>query len=148
MLFDQGKSFWFDNVLAGVEPPIDASESWAKHLQEAYAHRTDFIRPATQEENLRIASLGQIRTEIDGLELEEQLRINQLKAAIGEDAGIVGPAGRCTWKAPKDSTVVDYESIAIKALDQLPPEMKADVLADYTTTRKNARRFLPTFPKV
>jgi putative phage-type endonuclease len=148
MLFDHGRAFWFDNVLADVAPPIDASESWAKHLQEAYAQRTDVIRPATQEEDLLIASLRGIREELKKLELEEQLRINQLKAAIGEGAGIIGPSGKCTWKAPKDSQIVDYESIAVKALNSFPEDQRLEILAGYTTTRKNARRFLPTFPKV
>ena len=147
MLFDQGRSFWFDNVLAGVEPQIDGSDSWAKRLLETYAQRTAIVRPATAEEDLQIAELVSARSEIAELEGVEALLKNQLKNAIGPDSGILSKHARVTWNAPKDSILVDYESIAMRYLKQLTDEDRAAVLAGYTTTRKNARRFLITLPK-
>lgn len=149
-LMERGHDFWTNNVLKGIAPPVDGSESWTRHLKSKFAKHSEELREASPEEAGMIHDLRYVGDMVKGFEKDKALVQNQLKAAIGETAGIVGPTGKVTWKQTKDSTGPDYQAIAFQLAGRLGLSLdeQKKLLADNTvTTKKGSRRFLASFPE-
>lgn len=99
-LVQMGYDFWHNHVLKGIEPPVDGSESWTKHLQRKFAKHSDQLREATEPEVALIRELNEVRAIVDEVDGEKTRLENLIKNAIGESAGIMSPYGGFTWKAP------------------------------------------------
>lgn len=108
-----GYDFMHDHVYKGIEPPVDGSESWRKHLQTKFAKHGELIIEATEEQALWIRDLNGIRAQVKALEPEESRLENLIKNAIGENAGITSPFGGFTWKAPKQGNP-SWKEIALE----------------------------------
>ena len=133
-----GRAFWFDHVLAGVQPPIDGSTATTELLKKRFRTNTDVLRDATMEEAHWLADLQEVREEKAHIEKREAELKNLLMNAIGDAAGITSPVGKATWKAPSGS-VVQWKEVATVA--GATPEQIAQF------SKPQSRRFLPTFPK-
>lgn len=140
-LHEAGRGFWFDHVVADVQPEIDGSKAAAEYLKKRFTSHTELVREATNEETRLVFDLRGVREQLSTLEEQEALHVNQLKEAIGDCAGIVCRGGRVTWKAPKPTTTTDWKAVAIA--------LGADdtIVAKHTTQKENSRRFLLTIPK-
>lgn len=96
-----GYDFWHNHVLRGVEPPVDGSSSWSEHLKRKFAKHGEQLRDATEDEAGVMLDLFALRHAKAALEKRESLLENQIKAAIGECAGLTCSYGKVTWKAAR-----------------------------------------------
>lgn len=145
-LHEIGRVFWFDHVLAGVEPAIDASAATETWLKKRFGVHGEELREATLEEATLIARLEEVRDERKHIEAVEQGLKNQLMQAIGNAAGISAPCGKVTWKAPA-SGGVSYKSVVESLVKRfnIPSIEVAEFVKLWTS--EPSRRFVPTFPK-
>lgn len=144
-LIARAKAFWEEYVLAGVMPPITSgAEHIAKTLARLFPTHTDLIADATPDENEQIATMCRVWSERKGAEVAEDLVGNQLRALIGDRAGIRGPAGRITWKRSKASTSVAWEAVVEHLRKKLPGDVVDEAIALYRTEKPGSRRFLVT----
>lgn len=144
-LYEDGHRFWTQHVLMGVPPAIDGSEASAEYLKKRFAQITEVVREATDQEARWIKELGEKKGRQKELEGYIALLENQLKQAIGADAGLHCRHGRVTWKQPQDSTVIDFQAVANLLRSYVPAEVFGNAVKSHTTTRQNSRRFVPRF---
>lgn len=143
-----GREFWFDYVLAGVQPPIDGSGATQALLKQRFRSVTESLRAATPEEAAWLASLREVREYRKHIEGREDELKNLLMNAIGASAGLTAPDGsRVTWTAPV-SGGVSWKNIALALERKLnaPKDIVPALVAEFTS--EPVRRFVPTFPKV
>lgn len=135
-----GKKFWFENVVAGVQPEIDGSSASHKFLQQRYGKYFDVMLDPTPEQRKLAELLVQVRKDLKARESEESHLEAQLKLAIGEATGL---RGLCTWKAPR-SGPVSWKNIAetLVAKFAIPQETVQPIIA--ANTNEPSRRFLLT----
>lgn len=138
-LIHQAERFWRDHVEKRVPPPIDGSEHWTSFLKARFPRDERPLLPATDEARELLIQLAAYREALTEAEEQEKQCANQLKALIGDAAGIEGVA---TWRATKPTQKTDWEAIC-RALPSVP----ASLIAEHTVTKPGYRRFLPKFPK-
>lgn len=145
-VYDEARRFWFDHIVAGVQPEIDGSKSAGEFLRQRFRQLTEVIRPATREEESWMRDLAVIDGHLKRLGAQRAALENKLKQAIGEDAGLqCGGVGRITWKAPQPTTVVGWKEISEQLRSHVPVEVYGALLTQHTTQRPNSRRFLCKF---
>jgi putative phage-type endonuclease len=93
-----GERFWFEHVVAGVQPDIDGSTASHKFLQQFFKSHSQLLLEPTPDQIRLVELLRQVKRDLKAREAEESHLEAQLKLAIGAAAGI---RGLCTWKAPK-----------------------------------------------
>ncbi|MBK8006730.1 MAG: YqaJ viral recombinase family protein [Gemmatimonadetes bacterium] len=139
MLFAVAEDFWLGHVLRDVPPRVDGSASAHEFLAERFRTHTDELTLATPEQEEWIAWLRETRARLKELELAESKLVAQLKEAIGERAGLVSAAGhKITWKATRDSEVVDWKAFALAC-------NRPSLQPQFTSLKPGVRRFLPTW---
>lgn len=139
-LIEAGRKFWTENVLAGEPPSPRDSDEYARVLSAKYPFdRIADLVEADADTAFAARELRRVRDQIKALEAVELNIQNDIKAAIGDHAGIVGDFGKITWKATKERAVTDYKALC-SSLD--PAVVKA-----FTQTKPGVRRFLPTWAK-
>lgn len=112
------ESFWHDNVLRNVPPPVDESESYAKYLARKYSLSSGAQLDA-DEQTCEIANdLIAAQTDKKNAEAREQLLKNKLAERLADAVKVVGPFGSVNWIRPKEEKHTDWEAVA-KALN--PP---------------------------
>jgi putative phage-type endonuclease len=126
-------------VVAGVEPPVDASASYGRHLARRFARHNSEMREATIESRKWMAQLHEARElskKAEAIELEAR---NHLCAEIGDAEGIVCPVDgwRLTWKLVKSTPYIHWEDV----VSEYP--IPQDVIDRHTTASNPVRRFLP-----
>ena len=135
-LLEAGRRFWHDNVMTGEPPAPRDSDEFARVLSAKYPAETTATLVDAEGDIVRVAfALRTVRDEIKRLEAEELALENEIKAAIGENAGVCGRFGKITWKATKERAVTDYKALC-SSLD--PAVVKA-----FTQIKPGVRRFLP-----
>lgn len=139
-LLEAGRRFWVENVMAGEPPAPRDSDEYARVLSAKYpTELTGSLIDADAETERVALALKTMREEMKRLEAEELALENEIKAAIGESAGVCGRFGKITWKATKERAITDYKALAA-SLD--PAVVKA-----FTTMKPGIRRFLPAWAK-
>ena len=143
-VIERVEKFWRDHVLAGVPPPISATETARDYLRSKFPRHVEEIRPATDEEAANALLLRGVRNVVARQsKLEEELE-NRLKLSIGDAAGIEGEFGRITWKASKNATKTEWELIARGFGNKYPEEFEA-LVSLHSREVPGSRRFLPKF---
>jgi putative phage-type endonuclease len=105
------RRFWFDNVLAQVPPELDGSEASRSYLNHVFPRNSDTVIAAPPEaEALARGYALAARDEKDAIARKE-LFGNQLRALIGDYAGISDPWGRATWTLDSRGKV-DWKAVA------------------------------------
>lgn len=99
MMVARCKRFWLDNVTAGESPDVDGNPAWDSYFEKRFPSETRDHLTSSPELDEIAEKLIDVRARIELLEAEKTLHENQLKAAIGAHAGLVGPWGRVSWKA-------------------------------------------------
>lgn len=98
-----GADFWNNHVLPGIPPELDGSESASRYLNQKYPFDKGPMMEPTDEDILRVIyNYSEIRAKKMDWEYREALMENQLKAIIGDCAGMQGKWGKITWKANKN----------------------------------------------
>ncbi len=119
MMREAGERFLVDHVKANIPPPPDGSERYAEWLTDRWkANGEDFVDVATNTEILAaVEELREKRLLAADLEARIEVITQQIKAVIGENAGIVWTperknskpgSHRITWKRSKEGTHTDH----------------------------------------
>lgn len=130
LLLDVVGRFWRENVLARVPPPVTGSDAYTSYLRRRHPRDTVPALPATPELADLVARVRETKEALKQAEVFEAEAVNQLRALLGDAAGV---EGLCTYRSNKDSTKIDWEGIA-KVLNPDPA-----MIAQFTTTRPGAR---------
>jgi predicted phage-related endonuclease len=143
-LIDVARAFWNDNVLKGVEPAIDESESYGKYLARKFSLNTGKVIAPTPE----ILKWTQEMKLADDAEKEakekKQLANNHLRALVGDAQKCVTPLGSIGWVRPEEKQVVDEKEAMARlailyddARSQTSPSAAA-VIKTFTSPKQNA----------
>lgn len=135
MLIEAGERFRRDHLETGRAPEITGAASTAETLKRLFpAHDADMIAAPLEAQTWLTLRQG-LKQQIADLEEHYALAENNLKALVGDHAGLRFPDGaQFTWKKTKDSVEVDWKGLAL----HLQPVPK--ILADFTRTRPGYRR--------
>lgn len=155
LIIDRAREFWHTYVLPKKEPPIDYGATWAKYLAHKFPKDQGAMLAIDSQANLedaptegRIMELAELNSEIAALEKHKAELEHHLKAAIGDNSGLIGPWGKITWKLSKDKVedVTDWEKVAYDVSGFVPGTAWHKALATYTiknvVLRKGSRRFI------
>ena len=141
---DRLAGWWQRHIVEGVEPEIGDSEATRQWLRESFPQdmAPPLIADATATgwaERLRNA-----RALLAGLEAEEAVAMNNLKALIGEAEGMKGDGWSATWKLARGATKVDWEGLArhLNTFAGMSDAEFAKMIAEHSTQQPGSRRFL------
>lgn len=134
-LVAQVEAFWRDHVEANEPPPLDGSESAHRYLALKYPKDVTPLDHADERADHAMQELAHLKAELAELERQVSEREVELKALIGDREGLVGVAGKATWKLPA-SGAVSWKKVA----DEL--RAPASLVAKYTSAP--TRRFIFT----
>ena len=142
-LVEVGRVFWHENVLAGVCPDLDGSESSTNYLASKWAKHGEVIVPAELEIALVAEQLREVRALIaEYAESEEQYK-NLIKDFIGEAAGMSLPDGKkITWKFPTAGKKTNWEAVARMLADSVPEGYFNETVKAHTKDTNPSRRFV------
>jgi predicted phage-related endonuclease len=142
-ILEHAESEWRRYIEARVRPPISGSKGSSAWLQQAYPkHKRPDLRPATDEEIEQLRRYGRLKAEQRVLAKERALLENQIKDAIKDREGLVWDGGRFTWRRAKDTTWVDWESMAIGLRTHYikDEDARLKLTEEYTHTKAGSRR--------
>ena len=131
-----GEQFWTENVLARIEPPLDASESTADTLAALYpAHTPGKVLDATAEFREAWEEFQTLKAAAEAADSLRKTARARVVALIGDaEAVLDGDAPICTYKKSKDSIGLDK--------DRLKSE-RPDIYQEYEVVRDGSRRLVP-----
>lgn len=130
----EADDFYATHILAGIEPPIEASTRTAQYLRDTFPReKTELVRAATDEEAELLAQYADVRRALEPLEISKDNLETRLKKAVGDGLGIEWAGGRFTWKA-YDQRKVDWKQVARRQ-----GRSEEDFLKEFGET-KSARR--------
>jgi putative phage-type endonuclease len=135
-LIEKVEQFWTDHVEADV-PPNPAGAD-ANSIRSVYAASNGNLREATPDEVELIARFAQANEARKSAEAVEDELKGKLQAAIADNDGIFGAAGKVTWKQVNQKPKTDWERVA-KAL-----KAPATLIDEHTHKPAGYRRFLFT----
>ncbi len=145
MLAVEAQRFHVDHVVAGVPPPPDGSRAWDDWLKRRWSKNRPALASIDGDEAMvdAVDELRVLRDSAVDLEVATDRLVQQLKAAIGDGAGLTWtePGRRApatlTWKFNKDGERTDLaatlEAIKCKAslvASQVVGEMSPDQLRE------------------
>ncbi len=145
IILDRLAKFWHDHILTGLPPPIDGSASARKYLSVAYPREdSPVLLNATPEDMPAINKLQAARTAFKTAEDFKREAENELKARLGDAAGIEGASFRITWKRTKDGAKTDWEAVA-RSLGNFNKPAFDTAVSGYTMPHPGHRRLLAKF---
>lgn len=143
-ILEAGTNFWLRYIEPGTQPPVDASATWTKLLNASIQRTQQIIEAGPQEQawaaDLREADLRYIAAETKYDELA-----NNLRAAIGEHAGMKGPGFRIAFKQSKPTTKIEWEQVAMELAQLAGPDAFKSAVEGHTSTKPGVRSFRVTW---
>ncbi len=129
LMIEQEKDFWENNVLAGVPPEIDGSDSASKLLKEMYPEDNGEIITLNHEAEMLIVAITSIKEEVKEKTTLQKEYENKLKLMIGE-----------AEKGMSKSFEVRHATVTSKRLDtkRLRKDMP-DIAEKFTNETKSRR---------
>jgi predicted phage-related endonuclease len=106
-------AFWNDHVLARVPPEPTGHYADDQYLRRLHPSDDGTLLAATAEQVDLMRQLVLATNNVKATEAARDEVQNQLKLAIGDAAGLIGPFGEVTWKRSKDSESVAWDQVAI-----------------------------------
>jgi putative phage-type endonuclease len=119
MLLETAREFWERHVLTGEPPPLDASDATRRYLDRRFPRATQALREANEVERRLLDRYRRIRDALDKLDAEKRTVEAELKAAIGEAAGVTGDFGTARWS--EVAGAVSWKSVVEELAP--PPEL-------------------------
>ena len=113
-MVEVARSFWFDNIVKRVEPPIDQSESYGKYLARKFSLNTGRVITSPDAELIRWAS--EMKSADDKVKEATELKTlanNHLRALVGDAQKAITPLGTVGWVRPEEKAVVDWKGFAL-----------------------------------
>lgn len=139
VLIEECERFWKDNILPGKPPPIDASGSCARWLEERYPRAGGLFVPGDDEAAVIASRLRLAREQKAAAEAIEDECRNLLIARIGDAAGISGRGWQVAYGNVKGRLSTDWKAVAAEA--GVPNEL----IQKHTRAGAGYRAFKPTF---
>jgi len=156
-LVEVGRDFWFNHVVANVEPEPDGSKFYTEYLASRFPNPRPEAIEATPDIEENIAELREVRAEKKELEKREAELEQRIKGFIGGADAVTSSLGEITWRRSKDSQKVDWKEVAqlyrgqlLNAVSQFPDaddhvkttEGWCNHIVSLSTTKKpGSRRF-------
>ncbi len=135
-MFDFAENWYVKHIEGQTAPELDATKSSDAYLKRMFPkHQTDELLSATAEQHRLMEEYAVKRAKFKELELDVTLLENQIRAEIGDAAGIVCNGYKATWKSNRDSEVIDTKALVSELA---PPQ---EVIARFTTVKAGARVF-------
>jgi putative phage-type endonuclease len=97
LAMDIGRTFWHQNVVQQVEPPIGASDATKAYLAAKYPRHTRALIEAPEGAEDLVLAYNAASADLKAAEARRDAAKIQLCAMIGDAEGISGPWGRVTW---------------------------------------------------
>jgi len=134
------RSFWFDNVVKRVEPPIDESESYGRYLARKFSLNSGAIiknpSPEIVEWTLAMKTADD---EAKSAEDRKREANNHLRALLGDAQKAMTPYGSVGWVRPEKKEVTDWEK-AFKTLAErthAPEVLRGMTIDDCSEPKQN-----------
>lgn len=153
-MFDRARDFWFNHVLANVEPPITGPNADALLAKRYWSHSDEIATAEGDEGELVLRCVTAYLAAKDAESVADSYKTS-VKELIGERKGIRADAGTITWSKSKDGTTTDWHAVAMELADELASvsedasqrpggaKLVLDTAATHhTTTKPGSRRFL------
>lgn len=139
------RSFWHDNYLARVPPPLTGHPRDAAIVQRDNPANDAMYRNATAAQVQEVRLLKAAAEEEAAAAYRLEAAKTRVKEMIGGALGLIGPFGRITWKRTKDYDVVNWQAVA-KAYrmiieDHTTYEDLDTLQSLHTDHREGSRRF-------
>ena len=137
VILERVAEWWQRHMVQGEEPEItgpSADDYLARKFQRA---GTEVVRADGAVESLlrdyALARAARVRAS----ELEDALKL-QVQAAVGDNRGIEGAAGRALWSNAKGRVTTDWQAMARSLA---PPEQVEALVEQFTQVGAESRRF-------
>lgn len=141
-LLEQAERFWRNYVMPDRPPPEDGSESYSEYLARRFPRSDDAVEVTDDAGVVRmVEDYKAAAAAMEAAEERKRKARQALEKRIGTQAGIKGEWGSISFKHNRDSLVVDFRGLC----DTLNPP--ADLLKEFTKTRRGPRVFRPNFKK-
>lgn len=102
VLRSRAERFWFDHVLPGVPPPVDASDGATRMLTRLFPRDDGGLVAAPGDAREWVERKIAADAAIDAATEERNLACNRLREMIGDASGILGAGFKATWKSDKN----------------------------------------------
>jgi len=136
-----GEDFWHGNVVPGVPPPPDGSDSWSAAVRARYPTDSGEELPATPEQWLALQTLRGIRHDAAELSKADAEICQRLQDQMRTAAALVGDGVRVSWAQTKPVLKVRWE-------EMLTDMLRGDYAANgkpWPTTKKAAAELVRQF---
>jgi len=144
-LLERAFKFKMDHLDANMPPDLDSSEDSKRFIRAAYPKDMLPLRAATAQEWELARQLYTLEALADQYQDGVDTVKNQLKALIGEAAGIAGRGFQLTYKKSRDTSKIDWGKVASECAGVVDPLTYQKILDKCRFTREGSRRFLPKF---
>jgi putative phage-type endonuclease len=126
-LIDVANRFWHENVLAGVPPAVDGSDSYRRYLAER-RRETEVELVATAEVQLVLEELAQATVAQKRAEAHVELLKNRIREAMGDATRLVSPRAVVTWRTEAPRTPWKELCLALAAEFGIDIDQRAEAL--------------------
>lgn len=134
-------AWWRRHIVEGIEPPIEGPTA-GQYLAKKFASVTGDVIRADESNALILGALADTRRELKKAEDEDDRLTLLVKAAIGENKGIEGPAGKALWSVVKGRVTTDWKGLSMNLLEEeYPADTHQEMIAKFTTTGPESRSF-------
>ena len=144
LLRELARRFWHENVLAGVPPEPDGSDSYAQWLARRYAKDRGTEAVATPAQAVYWRQWLEANAQVTAAEQLREEAKQRLQDSMGEVAKLVLPdGGSVTWRH-QERKDTDWAAVAA----ELAPKARLAKLAQAHTTTTVTRPWRPRPPKL
>lgn len=109
-LLEEVERFWRVNVVGGVEPEPDGSESYKKYLRTRFSKHSAELVESTPAIDAATARLLEVKRTAKALEKEQETLEQVIKSHIGDALGVRTSLGNITWKSQASGKLRDKEA--------------------------------------
>lgn len=143
-------NWWRVHVEGGVRPDVDGHERTREWIAQRYPVNGPELLRATPETEEVAAALAVATREVNAWEERKTAAQNQLKLAIGENAGMLGEGWKISWRTSKGRRSTNWKTIAEWAIELLRDygyeEPRESIIERHTEEGKGPRPFRFTHP--
>lgn len=125
------EKFWVEHILPKVPPPVDDTDACKDGLAKIFASPSEAMVPAPPEAEAFARTYAFASADAKSAEARKQAAGNQLRAIIGNAAGVTGPWGSCTHRLEARGRP-EWKAIAQEYRNQL--ELRGVVRAELDET--------------
>lgn len=138
--------WWHTHIVDGVRPDITGADSTAEILARRFPRESAPVLDADAGMERWLLHLEKARDDLAVAEDRKAEAENNLKALIGEAAGVKGVRSSVSWRATRGSRRMDYRLAYEYLIDRLPEEERRSVIeateSGFALEVPGPRRFL------